>query len=100
MPDPWSRWDEELKRGEPAWRLAQTLTDVEILVLLSSERGGRRDHEKRMLRDEACQRMQRAQGRNDRVEPAAMEHAEPVDQTYGPDVGSRLPRVEDYQQGF
>lgn len=66
MPDPWSLWERELKRSGRPDRVVETLTDEELLALLASERDGRRDLEKRLVRDELHGRL--AEGRAERGE--------------------------------
>lgn len=98
MPDPWNRWDEELKRGEQPTRLAQVLSDTEILVLLSVDKGGRRDMEKRILRDECLARLTRAQSRRATMEDHA--HGEPAEGATYPPASRTLPSFDDYRETF
>lgn len=65
MVDPWDAWDDRLiQRGGPE-RLAQDLTDEELLNLLASEAGHGRRAQKSILKQEALDRLHRAQ-RSDR----------------------------------
>lgn len=60
MVDLWHVWDERLhERGDPA-RLAGLLTDSELLNLLACDEP-RRQAEKRILRQEAFQRLHRVE---------------------------------------
>lgn len=57
MFDPWAAWDDRVKTtGRPS-RVAQQLTDPDLLNLLAAERSGRRDAEKRILKDELLARL-------------------------------------------
>lgn len=57
MGDLWLSWDERLKDvGQPR-RVAEDLTDVQLLNLLSSERDGRRSLEKDVIKQELFDRL-------------------------------------------
>lgn len=60
MPDPWDDWDTRVRSCGREQRVAQDLSDAELLNLLSSERAADRDIEKHILKDEALARMQRS----------------------------------------
>lgn len=106
MADPWTVWDERIKQtGRPS-RLAESLTDVEILNLLASEQAGPRPVEKRVLKDELLARLEasrrRAPPEEDRApqapagytDPASgvvPTHGEPMKGSYGPNATSALP---------
>lgn len=58
MVDPWDSWDERIKRTGAPHRVAEILTDVELLNLLAQERAGRRGLEKEVIKQELFERLQ------------------------------------------
>lgn len=57
MVDVWRSWDERLKDTGQPHRVAEDLSDAELLNLLSSERGGRRSLEKDLIKQELFERL-------------------------------------------
>lgn len=109
MPDPWITWDERVKEtGRPS-RLAEELTDVEILNLIASERSGPRVVEKRILKDELLARLELSRRRaaedqgpeqfreapTDPGSGVVPAHSEPMRGTYGPGATSSVPSKAD-----
>lgn len=86
MPDPWSLWDEKVKRTGRPVRVVEELNDVELLVLLS-DANPRRAREKQLLRQEAYRRM----GHKEAVPPGLLAQGEPDRDAYAPGAFSGLP---------
>jgi hypothetical protein len=57
MVDPWQTWDERLKTTGQPRRVAEDLTDVELLNLLAVERAGNRHVEKEVIKQELFERL-------------------------------------------
>ena len=57
MGDLWRSWDERIKETGQPHRVCEDLTDVELLNLLSSEREGRRNLEKDLIKQELFERL-------------------------------------------
>ena len=62
MVDVWRSWDERLKQTGQPRRVAEDLTDVQLLNLLCSERGGRRTLEKDLIKQELFERLASQRG--------------------------------------
>lgn len=62
MVDPWSGWDERVKRTGQPQRVAEDATDAELLNLLACERGGRRGVEKDLIKQELFERLTSTRG--------------------------------------
>lgn len=109
MADPWTTWDERVKAtGRPS-RLAEELTDVEILNLIASERSGARGLEKRILKDELLARLEMSRRKTaaedvtsddfmpftDPASSVVPAHSEPMRGSYGPGATSSVPSKSD-----
>lgn len=62
MVDPWLSWDERLKETGQPRRVAEDLTDAQLLNLLACERQGRRGMEKDLIKQELFDRLQTQRG--------------------------------------
>ncbi|HWG90787.1 MAG TPA: hypothetical protein VNZ52_08080 [Candidatus Thermoplasmatota archaeon] len=63
MTDPWDVWDERVFQVGRLTRVAEELTDEEIVCLIARESAGRREIEKRVLKDELLGRLHRGSRR-------------------------------------
>lgn len=62
MVDPWRSWDERLKETGQPQRVAEDLTDAELLNLLACEPSGGRGLEKDVIKQELFDRLQTQRG--------------------------------------
>lgn len=57
MPDPWDTWDQRIKQTGHPHRVAEELSDLELLNLLAVDRAGRRQVEKDLIKQELYERL-------------------------------------------